>query len=115
MRRLTFFALLLLAAPAAAQHRSAPTYHDWAYYNLQSGPSIEVRNGLPRPHLQGGFYATGVSRHGPTVATYAPAPAVIVDSGRHHSGFPKRGFGLGWLGTRTSSPRPAAPTVNVYP
>ncbi len=62
-----------------------------------------------------GFYGNGFSKYGPPVPTYGPIPGVFGGSDQKNYGFiPTWGYGLGWWGYRSPSPRPLT-NVQVHP
>jgi uncharacterized protein (TIGR03000 family) len=75
-----------------------------------SGPGPYGGNGTVigfTPFYYQGFYGNGASMYGPPVPTYGPIPGVFGGSDeriRHMP--PVFGYGTGWFGYRSPSPRP---------
>jgi uncharacterized protein (TIGR03000 family) len=104
----------------------------WTYHGVPNGPTVIVPpQTVPRarfgsgwwgiPGAAGSFWTNGQSLYGPPVPTYAPIPGSFggSDYGKHFFKNPPPAnsiwVGLGWHGYRTPSPRPASPSVSVWP
>ena len=103
----------------------------WGYSGLGGGPYVgypsQMYGGMGYPYwwnyrgAVGSFWTNGLSLYGPPVPTYGPVPGAF--SGSNADKFFFRNpppanavwVGLGWNGYRSPSPRPAHPSVNVYP
>ena len=96
---------------------------DWSYYNLRGGPFVgyPLGFGWAPPGAFGSFWTNGLSLYGPPVPVYGPTPGAFGGGDEIKTFFrkppPTAGifFGTGWVGSRSPSPRPHDPTVNVYP
>ncbi len=124
MRRLLIPALLLaLVSEGNALAQKRVNNPGRAY-----GVGVGVYNG---PHPSGGpyngplygvsplyyrgFYGNGMSMYGPPVATYGPIPGTFGGSDyRLTQNAPFFGTSLGWMGSRSPSPRPT-PNLNFNP
>ncbi len=102
----------------------APGSLPWSYYGLGNGPTVSVgvwpgygRGTWGWPAAGGAFWTNGLSLYGPPVPTYGPVPGTFGggDAHRFYSNPPLFGYGLTYLGSRSPSPRLAAPSVRVYP
>jgi len=101
----------------------------WTYFNTPGGPNtVWAGNSFGLwgfgqfPAAIGGFWTNGLSLYGPPVPTFAPVPGVFGGSDAHRVYFGQTpfpfgayGWGLGWAGTRSPSPRNHTPTVSVHP
>jgi uncharacterized protein (TIGR03000 family) len=133
MRHLTLTAglavVLVSAGPAAAQGRlwagggvGVGVGPGWNYYNLPNGPYTYTYVGPGYgwgwfPGAYGSFWTNGLSLYGPPVPTMGVTPGSFGGSDAHKGYYstPPRLYGTGWFGYRSPSPRPADPTVSVYP
>jgi uncharacterized protein (TIGR03000 family) len=96
----------------------------WSYYNLPGGPTTHYAGpsvglwgfGFPAA-ARGAFWTNGLSLYGPGVPTYAPIPGVFggSDAHRHVINPPILGWGTGWFGPLSPSPRRVPQTVSVHP
>ena len=117
MTRLTLAACSLAFAATAT---AGPPPHavvaaddlSWSYYGLTNGPYLTYPPTFTAPH---GVLPDGRTKHARPILVYGPIPLAERVDFSHHSGFPAHGFGLGWLGTRTPSPRPKPLSVSVHP
>jgi uncharacterized protein (TIGR03000 family) len=93
----------------------------WNYPGLAPGPYTTFNYpfygwpGFRGAH--GGFWSNGLSLYGPPVPVYGPIPGVLgnydlVNQWKHR---PTLGWGLGWFGYYSPSPRPRPVTVNIWP
>lgn len=120
----------------AHPHRPDPgPGYGWSYYGVPDGPYVAAGaapwGGRPwggpgwlwwgPPGAFGSFWTNGRSLYGPPVPTYGPTPGVF-GAGDDDKRFfrnppPTSGLyiGLGWVGTRSPSPRYFAPNVSVHP
>ena len=104
----------------------------WQYYGVPDGPFVQ--SPPPRawgvgqapwywgvPGATGSFWTNGLSLYGPPIPTYGPTPGVFGagDSGKTFFRNPPPAggvwVGLGWVGSRSPSPRCEPRTVSVYP
>jgi hypothetical protein len=101
-----------LVSPAHAQHKhpwAGGGVQDigWSYYGLGGGPYISYHPWTFPTHRKH-------SHHLP-VPTYGPPPVPLDVRGHQWTPPAHPGFGYGWFGYRSPSPRPKPPTVGMYP
>lgn len=130
---LSLAAVLVSASTASAQllvgggigpgfHRYPPGPGPaWGYPGLPpGGPFL----GYAYPYSFWGFsgaagatWTNGLHLAGPPVPTYGPIPGVFGASDLNHQwrAHPNLGWGVGWFGAYSPSPRPKPITVNPYP
>jgi hypothetical protein len=109
---LSLAACSLAFAAHTPHHAVAADDTGWSYYGITGGPYITNAPAVRKKHS---VLPDGRTRHARPILVYGPVPTVERIDYSHHSGFPKHGFGLGWFGTRTPSPRPNPQSVSVHP
>jgi len=121
-RRLPLLALLTIVTATVATESSAlaqkrPLNNPGRAYGvgvgMYSGPLPGAAGPYNGPYYGAfplyyrGFYGNGMSMYGPPVATYGPIPGTFGGSDyRLTQNAPFFGTNLGWLGSRSPSPRP---------
>ena len=114
-RTLRAFATTLAAIAVAAPAQAAPRINPSSAFGVAGGIYVGPRPGGGYGPIVGffptyypGFYGNGYSAYGPPVPTYGPFPGVFGGSDqRLMQNPPIFGFGTGWFGYRSPSPRPA--------
>ena len=93
----------------------------WNYPGLPPGPFTTFDYpyfGWPGYYAaHGSFWSNGLSLYGPPVPVYGPIPGVLGNYDLVHQWkhAPTLGWGLGWFGYYSPSPRPKPLSVSVWP
>jgi uncharacterized protein (TIGR03000 family) len=98
----------------------APYYPWGGYPGLRAGPYMGYAYPYSWPYYSGANGATwsnGLSLLAPPVPTYGPIPGMFgaSDLNAQWRAHPSLGYGLGWVGVYSASPRPRPLSVNVWP
>ncbi|HJZ56814.1 MAG TPA: TIGR03000 domain-containing protein [Gemmataceae bacterium] len=97
-----------------------PGYPAWGYPGLPpGGPFLGYAYPYSYPWYRGAVGATwtnGLHLNGPPVPVYGPLPGVFgaSDLNEQWRAHPSLGWGVGWVGVYSASPRPRPTTVNVW-
>ncbi len=97
-----------------------PNYAGWGYRGLPAGPYLGYAFPYSLPYYSGASGSTwtnGLSLYGPPVPVYGPIPGFFgaSDLNAQWKAHPSLGYGVGWVGAYSASPRPRPLTVGVWP